>query len=55
MAGDRKVIRVIRSPGVMWYVEYWGDGDCIKKNAKRVMLIHNIKREETTECGEFKS
>lgn len=28
--------------------------ECIKKNAKRVKLIHNIKRTTTSELGEFK-
>lgn len=27
--------------------------DCIKRKAKRVTLIHNIKRETTAESGEF--
>ena len=27
--------------------------DCMKKKAKRVVRLYNIRREETAECGEF--
>lgn len=29
--------------------------ECLREKAKRVIRLYNIKREETAECGEFKS